>query len=312
MSCPRFSFVLPAYKGRFLAESIKSILAQTVTDFELVIVNDCSPDDIAGIVADNKDVRIRYFENEQNIGGTDLVAQWNKCLSYASGEYVILATDDDIYEPNFLESFVPLIEKYPEVGVFRARTISVNFKGEILSLDKYYSEFLRPEEFFYSYLSGIKGGVPQLIFNRSGLIKFGGFINFPLAWGSDDATMLGMASNGIVHSKESLVRFRWSDLNISGNHRYKIELKKLHARLQLCKWFDSYVNTFDFTNNDVGAFLKHSIVDNINIIKKIFVINALKNISKVHLVDIGYIIHQSSMFSTKDMVSILYHFVLGK
>ena len=78
MSCPRFSFVLPAYKGRYLAESIKSILAQTVTDFELVIVNDCSPDDIAGIVADNTDDRIRYFENERNIGGNDLVAQQKK------------------------------------------------------------------------------------------------------------------------------------------------------------------------------------------------------------------------------------------
>ena len=312
MSCPRFSFVLPAYKGRYLAESIQSILAQTVTDFELVIVNDCSPDDIAGVVANNSDDRIRYYENEQNIGGTDLVAQWNKSLSYAYGEYVILATDDDLYEPNFLESFVPLIGKYPEVGVFRARTISVNAKGEILSLDKYYNEFLRPEEFFYNYLSEIKGGVPQLIFNRSRLIKFGGFINFPLAWGSDDATMLAMASNGIVHSKDSLVRFRWSDSNISGNHKYQIELKKLHARLQLCKWFDLYVNTFAFTNNDVGRFLKHGIVDNKNIIKKVFVINALKNISKLHLVNIGHIIHQSSIFSTKDMVSILYHFVLGK
>ena len=93
-----FSFILPAYKGRYLKEAINSILAQTYPYFELIIVNDKSPDDIDSIVNAFEDNRVSYYVNKENIGGKDLVAQWNHCLSFAKNEYVILATDDDLYE----------------------------------------------------------------------------------------------------------------------------------------------------------------------------------------------------------------------
>ena len=105
----KFSFVLPAYKATYLQQAMQSILSQTYSDFELIVVDDCSSEDIEGIVSGFKDERISYFRNEKNIGGHDLVGQWNKCLSYAEGEYVILATDDDLYAPEFLKTFVPLI-----------------------------------------------------------------------------------------------------------------------------------------------------------------------------------------------------------
>ncbi|MGN1164813.1 MAG: glycosyltransferase family 2 protein [Lachnospiraceae bacterium] len=309
MSCPRFSFVLPAYKGRYLAESIQSILAQTVTDFELVIVNDCSPDDIASIVAVNSDERIRYYENEQNIGGSDLVAQWNKCLSYARGEYVILATDDDLYEPNFLEAFVPLIEKYPEVGVFRARTVSVYSDGKIISLDKGYREFLRIEEFFYHYLSGIKGGIPQLMFVRSKLIESGGFINFPLAWGSDDATMLKMAFNGIVHSQEFLVKFRWSDINISSDHTARTSLSKLDARLLFCYFVGKIVRKMCFQNTCIGGYLRNQLVDNLKNIQKVIVIKAFRDVPLGGFISAVKMIIRSELFKFRDILSIVYHYI---
>lgn len=100
---PFVSFILPAYKGRYLSEAIESILNQTFTDFELVIVNDCSPDDIDGIESTFVDSRIRYYRNESNIGGKDLVAQWNRCLALARGEWTVMASDDDIYDKSFLK-----------------------------------------------------------------------------------------------------------------------------------------------------------------------------------------------------------------
>ena len=95
----KFSFILPAWKGRYLREAILSILNQSYSDFELIVVDDCSPDPLEKIVEAFKDPRIEYHHNEHNIGGRDLVAQWNHCLQYAHGDYVILATDDDLYEP---------------------------------------------------------------------------------------------------------------------------------------------------------------------------------------------------------------------
>ena len=93
----KYSFVLPAYKSQFLKESIDSILAQSYKDFELIIVDDASPDDIGGVVSSYDDARIRYYRNEENIGGTNLVAQWNHSIEYANGDWIILATDDKYF-----------------------------------------------------------------------------------------------------------------------------------------------------------------------------------------------------------------------
>ena len=86
---PKISFILPAYKGRFFREAVRSILAQTYRDFELVVVDDASPDGLRELLEkelrDRKvekvggewivdGMRVRYYRNEENIGGKDLVA----------------------------------------------------------------------------------------------------------------------------------------------------------------------------------------------------------------------------------------------
>ena len=116
---PLLSFVLPAYKAQFLKEAIASILSQTYQNFELVIVDDASPEDLESIVSEFNDIRVRYYRNEQNIGGTDLVKQWNHCLTFATGDYVILAADDDVYDKEFLAEAERLFKKYPNVPVKR-------------------------------------------------------------------------------------------------------------------------------------------------------------------------------------------------
>ena len=218
----KYSFVLPAYKSQFLKESIDSILAQSYKDFELIIVDDASPDDIGGVVSLYDDARIRYYWNEENIGGTNLVAQWNHSIEYANGDWIILATDDDIYENAFLETADKLLGKYPNVDIFRGRISSFNSTSPKL-IKK--AEFCLPEmtsfeEFAYSMFHGLFGGVPQYVFRRNALLEIGGFVDFPKAWGSDDATALLLAQKGIVCSGEYLVRFRFSGQNISSEGNY--------------------------------------------------------------------------------------------
>ena len=70
----KYSFVLPAYKARFFREAIESILNQTYSEFELIIVNDASPEDLDSIVNSYSDERIRYYRNKENIGGRDIDA----------------------------------------------------------------------------------------------------------------------------------------------------------------------------------------------------------------------------------------------
>lgn len=218
----KYSFVLPAYKSQFLKESIDSILAQSYKDFELIIVDDASPDDIKGVVSSYDDARIRYYRNEENIGGTNLVAQWHHSIEYANGDWIILATDDDIYENAFLETADKLLGKYPDVDIFRGRISSFNSTSPetIRYAEVCMPEFACFEEFAYSMFHGLFGGVPQYVFRRKALMSIGGFVEFPKAWGSDDLTALLLARKGIACSGEYLVRFRFSGQNISSEGNY--------------------------------------------------------------------------------------------
>lgn len=221
----KYSFVLPAYKARFFREAVDSILAQTYKDFELVIVNDSSPEDLETIVNSYDDRRIRYYVNEVNIGGKNLVAQWNHCLEYAKGEYVILASDDDVYSPEYLERMNELVDKYPSVNVFRPRVKRIDENGNILHLDGYISEYLSKVEFLYFWSSCLIGsGIPFYIFKRDALMSIGGFVDYPLAWFSDDATVFLLSDDGVVTCNNTLFSFRQSGLNISTSENTKASL----------------------------------------------------------------------------------------
>lgn len=108
---PFVSFVLPVWKVHFLKQAINSILSQVYTNFELVIVNDASPENVDEIIAAYKDKRIRYYKNKENIGGKNLVEQWNHCISYAKGDYIVLSSDDDVYAPEYLKECISLALK---------------------------------------------------------------------------------------------------------------------------------------------------------------------------------------------------------
>lgn len=257
----KYSFVLPAYKALFFREALDSILAQTYKDFELIVVNDASPEDLDSIVRSYNDSRIRYYVNEKNIGGKDLVAQWNHCLEYAKGEYVILASDDDIYSPLYLQMMDKLVCKYPDVNVFRPRVKFIDSKGEILRVEGYSNERTFLLEFIYRWMTdSISSGVPFYIFKKSALDEIGGFVKYPLAWGSDDLTVMLLAKDGVVFSTKILFSFRMSDINIStrknNNHSF---LGKLSAMKLMFGDLKSLILPIDATDN-IDRFYKQRIV----------------------------------------------------
>lgn len=246
METIKYSFVLPAYKARYLKEAIESILNQTYKNFELIIVNDASPENVGPIVSSYDDERIQYYVNHENLGSKDLVAQWNHSISFAKGEYLILASDDDIYMPQYLEKMDILVNKYPNVNVFRPRVKRFLNNGRILEIDGLTQEHISLLEYFYSWTrEWVGSGIPFIIFNRKELMKIGGFVNYPLGWFSDDATILKMARNGIVvYGQETLFAFRQSNENISSAKNTK---KALSDKLKATKLF--YDEHIEFLNN---------------------------------------------------------------
>lgn len=112
---PQVSVLMPVYNGEpFLGQAIESILQQTFADFEFIIINDGSTDRSAEIVQSYADSRIRYFENERNIG---LTRSLNHGLSLVQGPYIARMDADDVSLPQRLGKQVDFLDAHPDVGV---------------------------------------------------------------------------------------------------------------------------------------------------------------------------------------------------
>ena len=111
------SVIIPLYnKEHYIKETIESVLAQTYTDFELIIVNDGSTDNSVNIVSMIEDPRI-ITVNQENSGVS--VAR-NHGLQMAKGEYIAFLDADDTWLPGFLDAMFTLSQQYPEESVFSA------------------------------------------------------------------------------------------------------------------------------------------------------------------------------------------------
>ena len=214
---PLVSVAIPAYKDRFLKEAICSILSQDYENLELIIVNDHSPADIRGVVSSIYDKRIRYYENEKNMGGADPAACWDKCLSYATGEFFCILCDDDLYEPSFISTLLSLAEQYPNCDVFRARCQIVDKRGSIKSLYASSPAFESSSDYMYHVFKGLRQQtISEFLYRTEHIKEIGGYVHFPLAWHSDYWSIFSISKNGgIASTNKILVTFRLSGENIS-------------------------------------------------------------------------------------------------
>lgn len=103
------SIIMPTYNcGRFISKSIRSLQAQTYTNWELLIVDDCSIDNTENVVRLFPDIRIKYFKNEHNSGAA---ISRNIALRNAKGRWIAFLDSDDLWEPTKLEKQVRFMEE---------------------------------------------------------------------------------------------------------------------------------------------------------------------------------------------------------
>ncbi len=116
---PKFSVVISVFnKEKYIADTLKSVFAQTFTDFEVVILNDGSTDNSEAEILKFKDPRIRYFSKE-NSGAS---AARNFTIQQATSEYIAFMDADDYWYPFYLEEQNRLIDKFPKESVFATAT----------------------------------------------------------------------------------------------------------------------------------------------------------------------------------------------
>ena len=285
----KYTFLLPAFKPDFFEEALRSIKDQTYSDFKVLVSDDCSPHDLKSIY--NKvcgdDARFSYRRNEVNMGSKSLVSHWNLLVDMCDTEYFILASDDDVYEPTFLEEVDKLARKYPEVDLIRARCKMVNESRNFAFYDGIYQELTDSLEFVHlMYLHNSIKCIANYTFRLDAIKAKGGFIDFPLAWFSDRATVMKLSTHGVANTKDVLFSFRMSDVNITfGKNDEKKAYTKEYATQLYDQWFKDFMETFEKQKNSMNAYqrgLYFSITGDHNKLIKDETVRYLPNLSFRH------------------------------
>jgi glycosyltransferase involved in cell wall biosynthesis len=112
---PYFSIVIPTYnRAAFITRALKSVLRQSVSDFEIVVVDDGSTDDTRSIVGKIQDARLRYFKTEN----CERAAARNFGIKQSDGKFVTFLDSDDYLKPNHFEEALVFLAKNPDTQMF--------------------------------------------------------------------------------------------------------------------------------------------------------------------------------------------------
>lgn len=243
----KLAVIIPAYKSTFLVATLDSIAAQTCQNFTLYIGDDCSPNNIREIVERYRDkINLVYKRFDTNLGGKDLVAQWERCIDMNQGEeWLWLFSDDDVMENNCVEEFYKTIQDNPSAGLvhFNVNRLDDDTR-EVASLPvfpKYCSSKM--------YLDGkLKGKftsfVVEFVVRRDIFFYNGRFQNFDMAWGSDFISWVKFSdmADGIVTCSHAKVLWRKSNENISPDKSNPVLVRKICSLIANAKWI------LDFTS----------------------------------------------------------------
>ena len=255
----KVSFCIPAYKRKYLKEAIQSLLDQTYKDIEIIVVNDRSPEHLSEVMAEFADSRIRYYVNEENLGGKNPIYNYNKAFSYAKGEYAVIASDDDIYHPQFAEKMVAIADAHPEVNIFHCRISIVDGAGKLIKVGDLWPEFETCADYLYSRgVRRLAQTMPEFLVRTTALRDIGGMVEMPLAWYSDDATWFLLAKDhGIITTPEILFNWRYSGVNISS--RFDIAAQKVAAGEAYKVWLRTFLPSVRPRSEEDGVILRYSI-----------------------------------------------------
>lgn len=147
---PRVSIGLPVFNGeKYIESALDSILNQTYSNFELIIVDNASTDQTPRICHEYmaKDKRIRYYRNKINLGA---VANSNRAFKLSSGEYFKWAADDDVLAPEFLAKCINILDSDPSIVLCHSKTGCINEHSKLVGVYNYKvrSDSLKPHERF--------------------------------------------------------------------------------------------------------------------------------------------------------------------
>jgi glycosyltransferase involved in cell wall biosynthesis len=249
---PKVSVLIPTYNSAsFLDDAIQSVLNQTFTDFELIIVDNCSTDNSKEVISKYlPDTRIRFYVNEKNLGSN---GNFNKCFSLATGEYIKCLCSDDKLHLSLLEKFVFVMDEHPSVSLVSSffeefgsvtKIIKPRFSG-LLDGRKVINEVLSTKNFL--------GNPSQVMFRREGFKV--GFFREMSVWNVDLEFFFRILSTGngyIIPEVLSYTRIH----NAAASHSMIRNFANYFGNYDLVKALEINESNLDFSGIDIKKFVK--------------------------------------------------------
>lgn len=172
---PLVTIGIPTYNraDSFLKQGLDSARNQTYLNIEIIVSDNCSTDNTEEVVKSYNDPRIRYFKQEVNIGS---VNNSNFCLKQAKGDYYLLHHDDDLIDPDFLETCMKAVNYSADIGIIRTGTRIIDMDGNVLQESRNNAGGLSTADFFRSWFA-MKNSMYlcSTVFNTKELKHIGGF-----------------------------------------------------------------------------------------------------------------------------------------
>lgn len=266
----KLAIIIPAYKSKFLRQTLDSLVTQSNKNFNVYIGDDNSPFNLKAIVNEyNNKLNISYHKFSSNIGEKKLIHQWMRCVNLIKDEkWIWLFSDDDIADSNCVETFYETIkmdsEKY---DVYRFNTRVIDDNNRIIGENE--SPFEENAFDMCLDILQLKRGhcMPDHIFSKSKYDKLNGFVFTNYAQAADWATSINFATEkGICSMKNAKINWRYGSSNISGN-AYKNNHEKVLGHIQFINWvlyhFKDKVNKNDFQK--LKFYLNYNLIQIIKI-----------------------------------------------
>ncbi len=215
---PYFSIVIPVYnKERFVSKTIKSVLYQTFTDYEIIIINDGSTDQGEAKIFAFQDKRIQYY-HKKNEG---VAIARNFGIEKATADYICFLDADDIWFPNFLETMHYFISELPEQKVFAA---AIEIETRHKTIPAHYSIPKRSDfeivNFFDASQKECVLWTSSVCIHRSVFEKVGTF-DTQIKHGEDTELWIRIGLQfPIAFIRKILARYVYDDKSISRNSDY--------------------------------------------------------------------------------------------
>lgn len=252
------AIIIPAYKAKYFHRTLESLARQTCKRFNVYIGNDCSPEDLESTVSCFSDkLNISYTRFSENLGGKDLVAQWNRCIALSTTEkWLWLFSDDDVLEPTCVEDFYRTVAETPSYDVFHFNVDVIDENDMVIRSLSRFPRITDSAQLYRDKMSNrLDSFVVEYIFSREIYEQTGGFVHFDLAWGTDLATWVKFGKEkGIRTIVGANVRWRESEINITPDKSVAMTMRKMLIDLKFLKWAESFLGKEVHSFNQYALF----------------------------------------------------------